>query len=65
MIGYPVTQNVLGVHILHKTKFEPVREKTNNLGSDKVRHKPGCTVTEASWKLEILDLGRRGIELSV
>ena len=28
------------------SKNEPVREKTNNLGSDKVRHKPGCTVTE-------------------
>ena len=27
--------------------FEPVHEKTNNLGSDQVRHKPGCTVTEA------------------
>ena len=26
---------------------EPVHEKTNNLGSDQVRHKPGCTVTEA------------------
>ena len=26
--------------------YEPVREKTNNLGSDQVRHKPGCTVTE-------------------
>ena len=25
---------------------EPVHEKTNNLGSDQVRHKPGCTVTE-------------------
>ena len=25
---------------------EPVREKTNNLGSDQVRHKPDCTVTE-------------------
>ena len=25
---------------------EPVREKTNNLGSDQVQHKPGCTVTE-------------------
>ena len=24
-----------------------MREKTNNLGSDQVRHKPGCTVTEA------------------
>ena len=26
--------------------YEPVREKTNNLGSDQVRHKPACTVTE-------------------
>ena len=25
---------------------EPAREKTNNLGSDQVRHKAGCTVTE-------------------
>ena len=24
----------------------PVHEKTNKLGSDQVRHKPGCTVTE-------------------
>ena len=30
------------VYPLHK----PVREKINNLGSDQVRHKPGCTVTE-------------------
>ena len=28
-------------------KIEPVHEKTNNLGSDQVRHKSGCTVTEA------------------
>ena len=27
-------------------QFEPMRKKTNNLGSDKVGHKPGCTVTE-------------------
>ena len=26
---------------------EPVLEKINNLGSDQVRHKPGCTITEA------------------
>ena len=25
--------------------YEPVLEKTNNLRSDQVRHKPGCTVT--------------------
>ena len=44
---------------------EPVHEKTYNLGSDQVRHKPGYTVTEAGWKLEISDLRRRGIVLSV
>ena len=26
--------------------FEPVHEKTNNLGSDQVRQKPACSVTE-------------------
>ena len=26
--------------------YEPVREKTNNLGSDQVRHKSDCTVTK-------------------
>ena len=26
--------------------FEPVREKTNNLGSNQVLHKSGCIVTE-------------------
>ena len=39
-------------------------EKTNNFSYDQVRHNPGCTVTEAGWKLEILDLRRRGIVLS-
>ena len=33
--------------------------------SDQVRHKPSCTTTEDSKKLEILVLGRRGIVLSV
>ena len=41
--------------------YEPVREKTNNLGSDQVRHKPGCTVAEDGKRLEILDLESRGI----
>ena len=45
--------------------YEPVGEKTSNLGSDQVQHKPGCTVTEAGQKFEILDLRRRGIVLSV
>ena len=38
---------------------EPVREKTNNLGSDQVRHKPGCTVTEDGYKLESSDLRKK------
>ena len=45
--------------------FEYVREKTNNLGSDQDRHKPGCTVKEDGKRLEILDLERRGIVQSV
>ena len=36
--------------------IEPVREKTNNLDSDQVLHKPGCTVTEDGQRMEILDL---------
>ena len=45
--------------------YEPPRGKTNNVVSEQVRHKPGCTSTEKSKKLEILDLSRRGIVLSV
>ena len=40
--------------------YEPQLEKTHNLG---FRHKRICTVTEATLKLEILDLKRRGIVL--
>ena len=36
-----------------------LHEKTNNLGSNQVRHKPGCTVTEDGKLLEILDLEGR------
>ena len=32
---------------------------------DQVTHKPGCTTTEDSQRLEISDLGSRGIVLSV
>ena len=35
--------------------IEPVREKTNNLGSNQVPHKLGCTVIEDGYRLEILD----------
>ena len=33
--------------------------------SDQVRHKPGCTTTEDGKRLEISDLGSRGIVLSI
>ena len=33
--------------------------------SDQVRHKPGCTTTEDGKRLEISDLDRRGILLSM
>ena len=45
--------------------YEPVHEKTNNLGSDQVRHKPGSAITEDDYRLEILDLESRGIVLSM
>ena len=32
-------------------------------GSEQVRHKPDCTVTEDGWRFEILDLESRGIVL--
>ena len=41
-------------HIMRKPVFG---------ASDQVRHKPGCTA-EGGWRLEILNLGRRGIVLS-
>ena len=44
---------------------EPPRGKTNNVISEQVRHKLGCTATEDGQRLEILDLESRGIVLSV
>ena len=44
--------------------FEPRCEKTGLRVCDQVRHKPGCATTD-DYRLEILDLGRRGIVLSV
>ena len=44
---------------------ESVGAKTNNLGSDQVRHKPACAVTEDGKRLEILNLESRGIVLPV
>ena len=42
---------------------EPPSMKTNKVVSEQVRHKPACTVTEKSYKLEIFELSRRGIVL--
>ena len=44
--------------------FQPQCEKTNILVFDQVRHKAGCAATEDGQRLEILDLGSRGIVLS-
>ena len=51
--------------ILHifRTLCELPYEKTNNVVSQQVRHKPACTVTEAGYKLEISDLRREEIVL--
>ena len=35
-----------GKSVIPGMTIEPLREKTNNLGSDQARHKPTCTVTE-------------------
>ena len=47
-----------------QTLFELRCEKTVFGVSDQVRHKPGYTTKEDDKRLEILDLGSRGIELS-
>ena len=44
---------------------EPYHEETKNVVSEQVRHKQSCTSTEDGWGLEILDLGSRGIVVSV
>ena len=45
--------------------YELPHEKTNNVVSEQVRHKPSCTITEDGWRLEISDLESRGIALYV
>ena len=51
--------------MLYDQISKPRHEKTNILVSDQVWHKPGCTATEDGQRLEIWDLGRRGIVLSM
>ena len=48
-----------------KKHNEPHHEKTNFLVSDLVQHKLGCTATEYGLRLEISDLERTGIALSM
>ena len=60
----PLVKTVLVPTIYVVSINETVREKTNNLGSDQVRHKLGYTVTEDNYGLEILDVESRGIVLS-
>ena len=43
---WPSKQTQIPGNVLTVIVYEPVREKTNNLGSDQVRHKQGCTVTD-------------------
>ena len=50
---------------LENIRNELARGKTNNVVSEQVRHKPACTVKEDGERLEILDLERRGIVLSM
>ena len=50
---------------LEKVIYEPRREKTINVVSEQVRHKPSCTNTEDGYRLEILDIDSRGIVLPV
>ena len=49
---------------VRQIKYEPRSEKTCLGISDQDPHKPGCTATEDCKRLEISDLGRRGIVLS-
>ena len=43
-----------------RLQFESHYEKTNNVVSDQILHKPICTGTEDGWKLEILAVESRG-----
>ena len=56
---------IIGIMVENKytvALYELCHEKTNVLVSDLVR---GCTATEDGYRLELSDLGSRGIVLSV
>ena len=40
---------------------KPPHRKTNNVVFEQVQHKPACTSTEETWKLEISDLRKEGV----
>ena len=50
LISSGVKMLITGVKSCQATlcTFQPPRGKTNNMVSEQVRHKPGCTVTEDS-----------------
>ena len=55
----------LAVHLQLRKQMSLVVRKPAFGVSDQVRHKPGCTAKENDKMLEISDLGRREIVLSV
>ena len=61
-----VVKSALNTYILQgRVLMSPVMRKPVFGVSEQIRHKPGCTATENSKRLEILDLERRGIVPSV
>ena len=44
---------------------EPVHDKTNNLGSDQVRHKSGCTITKKVRSLKFRFKKKRNYTIHV
>ena len=50
--------------MLHIKRIEPPRGKTNNVVSEEVGHKPACTSTEKTKKLDTLNLLTRAMQVS-
>ena len=59
------TKTNYAVPLVKRLKMSLVVRKPVFGVSDQVRHEPSCTATEDGWGLEISDLGRRGIVLSM
>ena len=55
----------MNIHILQELKDDLSSDTRKPVFgvSDQLRHKPACTVTEKGYKLELLDLKRRGFVL--